>query len=263
MPIEMTNSDPMRLDGHVAIVTGAAQGIGKGIALALAHGGARVVIGDIQDARETVEEIRARGGEAVSTVMDISVPEDAERLAAFAVEQFGKLDALVNNAGLDVPPGDASDLPIADWDRTIAVNLSGTFHCVQASLRRMLPQGHGAIVSMSSHASWLGAHEVSPAYNASKAGIIGLTAALSVQLGARGIRANAIAPGTVESRDFGWSAERVAANERNYTLGIGRPDDIGQLARYLISPAARWVTGSVFYVHGGFLKEDDGFVPPR
>jgi 3-oxoacyl-[acyl-carrier protein] reductase len=120
----------------------------------------------------------------------------------------------------------------------------------------MLPRRYGSIISISSHASWLGTAGMSPAYNASKAGIIGLSAALSVQLGPSGIRSNAIAPGTVRSRDFGWSPQEEAAHNAMYTLGIGTPEDIGQVVRFLASPAARWVTGSLFYVHGGFLKED-------
>jgi len=249
-------ADPTRLDDQVAVVTGAAQGIGQGIALALAAAGARIVIGDLQDAADTVDQIAALGSAAICTEMDVSRPEDARRLMALAEETYGRLDILVNNAGIDAPDGDAWDLPLAEWERTIAVNLGGAFHCSQAAIQHMLPRGSGALVNLSSHSSWLGSPGMSPAYNASKAGIIGLTASFAVQLGKRGIRANAVAPGTVRSRDFGWSAEEDAARESLYTLGLGRPDDIGQVVRFLASPAARWVTGSVFYVHGGFLKEE-------
>jgi NAD(P)-dependent dehydrogenase (short-subunit alcohol dehydrogenase family) len=249
-------TDPTRLDGQVAVVTGAAQGIGRGIALALAGAGARVVIGDLQDAEVTVAEIREQGGEAEAIRMDVSRAEDAERLAAFAEESFDGLSILVNNAGIDAPPGNAWDLTLEEWQRTIDVNLTGAFLCSQAAVRRMLPRGTGSIVSLSSHASWLGTPGTSPAYNASKAGIIGLSAALSVQLGPKGIRSNAVAPATVLSRDFGWSPEEEAARAAMYTLGLGMPGDIGQVVRFLVSPAARWVTGSLFYVHGGFLKEE-------
>ncbi|HWF73211.1 MAG TPA: SDR family oxidoreductase [Solirubrobacteraceae bacterium] len=249
-------SDPTRLDGEVAVVTGAAQGIGQGIALALAGAGARVIIGDLQDAGVTVAQIREQGGEAEAMRMDVSSAEDAERLAAFAEERFDGLSILVNNAGIDAPPGHVIDLTLEEWQRTIDVNLTGAFLCAQAAVRRMLPRAGGSIVSLSSHASWLGSPGTSPAYNASKAGIIGLSAALSVQLGSRGIRSNAIAPATVRSRDFGWSAEEDAARSAMYTLGLGAPGDIGQVVRFLASPAARWVTGSLFYVHGGFLKEE-------
>lgn len=249
-------ADPTRLDGHVAVVTGAAQGIGRGIALALAGGGAQVVIGDLQDATSIVREIRHGGGQADAIQMDVSRAADAERLAAFAEETFGGLDVLVNNAGIDAPAGDIRDLSAAEWQRTIDVNLTGAFLCAQAAVRRMLARGRGSIVSLSSHSSWLGSPGMSPAYNASKAGIIGLSAALSVQLGKSGIRSNAVAPGAVRSRDFGWSPQEDAARERMYTLGMGMPGDIGQVVRFLASPAARWVTGSLFYVHGGFLKEE-------
>jgi NAD(P)-dependent dehydrogenase (short-subunit alcohol dehydrogenase family) len=174
----------------------------------------------------------------------------------FAEKTYGRLDALVNNAGIDAPEGNAWDLPIAEWQRTIDVNLTGAFHCSQAAVRRMLPRGSGAIVSISSHSSWLGSPNMSPAYNASKAGIIGLTASFAVQLGKRGIRVNAVAPGSILSRDFGGSAEELAVRESLYTLGMGQPRDIGEVVRFLVSPGARWVTGSIFYVHGGFLKEE-------
>jgi 3-oxoacyl-[acyl-carrier protein] reductase len=249
-------SDPTRLDGEVAVVTGAAQGIGQGIALALAAAGARVVIGDLQDAGATVAQIRERGGEAEAIQMDVSRAEDAERLAAFAEECFAGLSILVNNAAIDAPEGNAWDLTLEEWQRTIDVNVTGAFLCAQAAVRRMLTRGAGSIVSISSHAGWLGTPGMSPAYNASKAAIIGLSAALSVQLGPRGIRSNAVAPATVRSRDFGWSAEEDAARTAMYTLGLGTPGDIGQVVRFLASPAARWVTGSLFYVHGGFLKEE-------
>jgi NAD(P)-dependent dehydrogenase (short-subunit alcohol dehydrogenase family) len=244
-------TDSARLDGQVAVVTGAAQGIGRGIALALARGGARIVIGDLQDAGLVVQEIVALGGDAACVQMDVSRPEDAERLMDFAEETYGRLDALVNNAGIDAPPGNAWDLPIAEWQRTIDVNLTGAFHCSQAAVRRMLPRGSGAIVSISSHASWLGSPNISPAYNASKAGIIGLTASFAVQLGKRGIRVNAVAPGAIRAQDFGASAEELSVRESLYTLGVGQPGDIGEVVRFLLSPGARWVTGSVFYVHGG------------
>ena len=121
--------DATPLAGQVAIVTGAAQGIGRGIALVLAEAGAAVVIGDVQDAIGTVREIEAGGGRALGVLMDVSRPEDAETLVERALEMHGRLDALVNNAAIDAPPGNAWDLPDAEWRRTIDVNLSGVFYC--------------------------------------------------------------------------------------------------------------------------------------
>ena len=243
--------DSTRLDGEVAIVTGAAQGIGRGIALGLAAAGARIVIGDIQDSSGTVEDIRSHGGQSVSMVMDTSSPSDDRALVNLAVEEFGRLDILVNNAGIDAPPGNAWDLPEAEWERTIAVNLSGVFYCSQASLDPIIKAGKGCIVNISSVAARRGTIGGSPAYNASKAGLLGLTASFAAQLADRGIRINAILPGSVESRDFGWSAEERALRDREVPLGLGTPQDVAGAVRYLASPAARWVTDTLLDVNGG------------
>ena len=127
-------TDSTRLDGQVAIVTGAAQGIGKGIALVLAEAGANILIGDIQDASGTAEEIRAGGGQAITTVIDTSSSEDARSLVELALKEYGRLDILVNNAAIDAPPGNAWDLPDEEWQRTVDVNLSGVFYCSKAAL---------------------------------------------------------------------------------------------------------------------------------
>lgn len=246
--------DPMRLEGRVAVVTGGAQGIGRAIAQVLSRAGARVVIGDLQDATPVVAAIRDDGGEASAVVMDTSVRADAEALIQHAATEFGSLDILVNNAGIDAPSGNAWDLPIGEWDRTIAVNLTGAFHCSQAALGRMMPASSGSIVNISSQATWLGIPGTSPAYNASKAGMIGLTVAFAAQLAGHGIRVNAIAPGAVLSRDFGWSEAEREAHEQLYPLGLGEPEDVANAVRYLSSPAAKWVTGSILYIHGGFRR---------
>lgn len=244
-------TDGTRLDGQVAIVTGAAQGIGKGIALVLAEAGAAIVIGDLQDAAATVREIRSRGGRAVSLVMDISISENAKALVGLALKEFGRLDILVNNAALDGPLGNAWDLPDEEWRRTIDVNLSGAFYCSKAALGPMLKAGKGAIINIASRSGHLGSMGLSPAYSASKAGIIGLTMSFAVHLADKGIRVNVISPGLVESRDFGWSKEHRAQRALEYPMGFGQPRDIGEAVRYLASPAARWITGTELYIHGG------------
>jgi 3-oxoacyl-[acyl-carrier protein] reductase len=242
------------LDGQVAIVTGAAQGIGRGIALVLAEAGARIVIADVQDAASTVQEIERAGGTVSAAVIDVSRPEDADALVALALRLHGRLDILVNNAGIDAPRGNVWDLADAEWRRTIDVNLSGVFYCSRAALKPMLAAGRGAIVNISSQAARIGRRGMSPAYNASKAGVLGLTSAFSAQVAERGIRVNAIMPGLVESRDFGWSPEERAARVREYPLGLGQPRDIGEAVLYLASPAARWVSGTALQIAGGYQR---------
>jgi 3-oxoacyl-[acyl-carrier protein] reductase len=240
-----------RLDGQVAIVTGAAQGIGAGIAVVLAEAGARIAIGDIQDASRTVREIGDAGGEAISRLMDTSKPGDARALVDLALAEYGRLDILVNNAAIDAPDGNAWDLSDAEWERTIAVNLSGVFYCSRAALAPMLNAGRGCIVNISSQSARQGARGLSPAYNASKAGVLGLTAAFNAQVAERGVRVNAILPALVESRDFGWTPEVRAQRASLYPLGLGTPRDVGEAVLFLASPAARWVSGTSLHVTGG------------
>ena len=246
--------DSTRLDEQVAIVTGAAQGIGQGIALLLAEAGARVVIGDLQDSTSTTDQIAAAGGEAVSTIMDTSLAEDARRLVQLALDRYGRLDVLVNNAAIDAPDGNVWDLPDAEWQRTIDVNLTGVFFCARAALEPMLAQGSGAIVNISSVSARIGAKGLSPAYNASKAGVLGLTMSLSAQVADRGVRVNAIMPSLILSRDFGWTPEELEANTRPYALGPGAPRDVAEAVRYLASPAARWVSGTALEITGGYQR---------
>jgi 3-oxoacyl-[acyl-carrier protein] reductase len=262
-------ADSTRLDGQVAIVTGAAQGIGRGIALVLSEAGARIVIGDIQDASRTVGEVRADGGAAISMIMDTSSPNDARSLVDLALSEYGRLDLLVNNAGIDVPDGNAWDLPDGEWQRTIDVNLSGVFYCSRAALEPMLKVGKGCIVNISSQSARAGAKGLSPAYNASKAGVLGLTMAFSAQVADLGVRVNAILPSIVASRDFGRSTDpnsapiavslfkeretaMLAQTASEYPLGLGTPRDVAEAVRYLASPAAKWVSGTELRLTGGY-----------
>ena len=232
-------------------MTGAAQGIGRGIATVLAEAGAKIVIGDIQDASSTAGEIRESGGEAVTMLMDTSSADDARALVDLALAEYERLDSLVNNAAIDAPEGNAWDLTDEEWRRMIDVNLSGLFYCSKAALKPMLQVGKGCIVNIRSGAARQGQKGGSPAYNASKAGVLGLTVAFSAQVADRGVRVNAVMPGSILSRDFGWSAEETAARMSLVPLGFGMHRDIGGAVRYLVSPAARWVTGTALQVHGG------------
>jgi 3-oxoacyl-[acyl-carrier protein] reductase len=208
----------------------------------------------MQGSSGTTDQIAAAGGEATSTIMDTSLADDARRLVQLALDRFGRLDVLVNNAAIDAPDGNAWDLPDSEWRRTIDVNLTGVFFCSRAALEPMLSQGSGAIVNISSQSARVGAKGLSPAYNASKAGVLGLTMSLSAQVADRGVRVNAIMPGLILSRDFGWTPEELEANTRPYALGPGAPRDVAEAVRYLASPAARWVSGTALQITGGYQR---------
>ena len=251
--------DATRLDDQVAIVTGAARGIGRGIALVLAEAGASIVIGDLLDSSETVAQVEALGGRAVSMQMDTSKPDDAQALVDLALSAFGRLDILVNDAGIDAPSGNVWDLPDEEWQRVIDVNLSGVFYCSRAALRPMLEAGRGAIVNISSQSARIGSRGMSPAYNTSKAGVLGLTMAFSAHVADKGIRVNAVTPGLVRSKEFGWSREEDEGKTAEYPLGLGSPRDIGEAVRYLASPASRWVSGTALHIAGGYQKGSNWF----
>jgi 3-oxoacyl-[acyl-carrier protein] reductase len=246
--------DSSDISGEVAIVTGAAQGIGRGIARVLAEAGVKIVIGDIQPADRTVSEIKDMGGEAVSMVMDTSNPREADALVDLALDQFGRLDILVNNAGIDAPRGNAWDLPDEEWRRTIDVNVNGVFYCSRAALKPMMEAGKGFIVNMSSQSARVGEPGMSPAYNASKAALLGMTMEFALQVADKGIRVVALMPGAIDSREPGWSEERKAELLFEYPLGVGTPGDIGEMVRHLASPAAKWVSGTAIQLTGGYQR---------
>ena len=253
-------TDSTRLDSQVAIVTGAARGIGQGIVLVLAEAGARVVLGDVLDPDTTVREVRAGGGEAIGMVMDISKPVDDRALVDLAIREYGRLDILVNNAAMDDfnwsrhGPISAWDLSDDLWKKVIDVNLSGTFYCSKAALKPMMVAGRGCIINISSLAAVLGSPKIPPAYNASKAGMLGLTMALSTQLADKGIRVNAVVPDVVESQDPGWSPETRAQKELQNPLGMMKSRDVGEAVLYLASPAAEKVSGIALQLSGGYQR---------
>ena len=253
-------TDSTNLNGQVAIVTGGARGIGRGIAHVLSEAGARVVIGDVLDSIQTVEEIVSTGHEATSMIMDTSSPDDASALVDLALHQYGQLDILVNNAAMDsfnwTEHGSPNswDLSSELWRRVIDVNLSGVFYCSRAALSPMMTAGSGCIINMSSVAAVLGSKTTPPAYNASKAGVIGLTLAMSTQLADKGIRVNAIMPNLVESRDSGWSEQEKADREQQYPLGVAKPRDVAEAVLYLVSPASRVISGTVLQLNGGYQR---------
>jgi NAD(P)-dependent dehydrogenase (short-subunit alcohol dehydrogenase family) len=243
------------LEGTVAIVTGAAQGIGKCIAEFLAKDGASVVLADIQHekASQVADAIRERGLEADATAVDVREPASAEAMVAFSLERFGKVDLLVNDAGLDAPPGPAWEISEGHWRQIIDTNLSGAWWCTRAVLPHMKDRKSGRIIFISSGSARVGEHDISVAYNASKAGLIGLTVGLSVHLEPFGILVNAVAPGPTGTGQPMTERQRVAYAEQ-FPLGLGGPEPIANACLYLARGSGDWVSGAVMNVSGGWVR---------
>jgi NAD(P)-dependent dehydrogenase (short-subunit alcohol dehydrogenase family) len=253
-----------RIDGKTAIVTGAANGIGRAVARALAGAGANVVVGDVlaDDGERTVAEISAAGGTAAFARADVSDSGDAEELVATAVERFGGLDILVNNAGIGGGMARLHEIDPADFDRVINVNLRGTYLCSKYAIPHFLAQHDGRIVNMASTYGLIGAPGA-PAYCASKGAIINLTRQLAVDYGPDGIRINAICPGYIDTQlgrrgpklsreEFAAATEIRERAARMQPLGRqGQPSEVGEVALFLASDASSFMTGSIVTVDGG------------
>jgi len=242
------------LADQVALVTGASYGIGKGLARALANAGAKVVVAarSVEPLEELAREI---GGLALP--LDVADVSSIRRGFSRVVEELGRLDVLVNNAGLGANHA-ALDVTEADWDAMMAVNLRGLFFCCQAAARPMLARGYGRIVNISSQASLVGIRDHA-VYCASKGGVNQLTRVLALEWSARGVTVNAVAPtfiyteGTRERLDRPEYLQGVL--ERIPMGKVGTIDDVAAAVLYLASPAARLVTGSVLTVDGGWTAQ--------
>lgn len=244
----------MILTEKVALVTGAARGLGRAIALELATAGAKVVVnyaGSEGKAAEVVEKIRAAGGEAFAVQADVSQAEDVERLVKAALEGFGRIDILVNNAGI------ARDnlllrMKEGDWDAVLDTNLKGVYLCTKAVSKGMLKQRFGVIVNISSVVGISG-NAGQANYAAAKAGVIGFTKSMAKELAPRGIRVNAVAPGYIATDMTDILPEEVK-NEiiSHIPLGrVGKPEDVAKAVLFLASPSAGYMTGQTLVVDGG------------
>lgn len=245
--------------GKTALVTGASNGIGKAIALMAAQEGANVIINYFSDekgARDTLEQTKLLGADAILARGDVGISEDAERIIALGVEAFGQIDFLVNNAGIFLDR-DFFDITEEVFDRTIRVNLKGCFLMMQKTARHMVQKRiHGRIVNISSALAVTGC-ELQPHYAASKAGVNMLTQAGATCLAPYGITVNAIMPGTIETNanKNQLSDPAVAAQILNRTpmKSYGTTDHIAAAVRYFLMPGAEWTTGSILRVDGGYL----------
>ena len=244
----------MILDGQVAIVTGAGQGIGKAIALRLAKEGANVAIIDTNEktANNTAQEVHRLGHQAVVSVADVSNPKLVETAVDGIASKLGRIDVLVNNAGIEKRAPFFEITPV-DWQRQLDVNLSGTFYCSQSAARHMAKRKYGRIVNISSVAGLIGPIDLA-AYGATKAGIVGLTRAASLDLADFGITVNAIAPGPIETELMlgAWSAEALRERPQHGAIArFGTVDEIAHAALFLASPDSGFITGITLPVEGG------------
>ena len=243
-----------RLKDKVAIVTGSGMGLGEAIALLFSREGAKVVVADIvQEAGErTVTTIRQGGGDAVFVRADISKSADAERMIAAAVESFGRVDVLVNNAGVQVERN-VPDTTEEEWDFVLGVNLKGSFLCSKYAIRQMRKQGSGNIVCISSISGLVGqANQAS--YNASKHGVIGLVRAMACDHTKEGIRINAICPGSMNT-PFTLNIPKEHLEpyyDMNLMGRFAEPIEVAQAALFLASDESSYVSGSVMVVDAGF-----------
>ncbi|HPQ02833.1 MAG TPA: 3-oxoacyl-ACP reductase FabG [Bacillota bacterium] len=243
----------MRLDGKVAIVTGSGRGLGKEAAFLFAEEGARVVVCDInrQSAEEVALAIVDAGGEAMATMVDVTDSESVQRMVDAAMERFGTIDVLVNNAGITA---DAQLVKMTEdqWDRVIAVNLKGVYLCTKAVAPIMIAKGSGRIINTSSVVGIYGNFGQSN-YVATKAGVIGMTKVWAKELGRKGITVNAVAPGFTMTEMMSTVPEKVLTGIRDRTpLGrLGEPRDIAYAYLYLASNEASFVNGATIQVDGG------------
>jgi NAD(P)-dependent dehydrogenase (short-subunit alcohol dehydrogenase family) len=243
------------LENRVAIVSGAASGIGKEIAILYAKEGAKVVIADIDesDAQNVVSMIEKSAGEAMFVKCDSSKPEDNELLVRKTVEKFGALHIACNNAGIGGPSAPTGDYPIDGWNKVISVNLSGVFYSMHYQIPAMLKSGGGAIVNMASILGQVGFRNA-PAYVAAKHGVVGLTKNAALEYAQQNIRVNSVGPAFIKT-------PMIKDIDESFLLPLhpigrlGKPEEVADLVLFLSSKKSSFITGGYFAVDGGYLAQ--------
>lgn len=251
-----------RLEGKVALVTGAGSGIGRASALAFAREGAKVVVADvdIEGGESTVRMITETDGEAILVKADVSKAQDVQALIDKAVETYGRLDCAFNNAGIVGDIGLTPECTEENWDRVVGINLKGVWLCMKYEIPQMLKQGKGAIVNASSIMGLVGSANGAPAYTASKHGVIGLTKAAALEYAQKNIRINAVCPGFVRTPMVDYltrgSAEAEAGIIAREPVGrLGSPEEIAEVVVWLCSDAASFVMGHSLAADGCYTVQ--------
>jgi NAD(P)-dependent dehydrogenase (short-subunit alcohol dehydrogenase family) len=247
-------------EGKVALVTGAASGLGHATAKAFAESGASVALADWNEraTHAAVDELIAQGHKAIGIRCDVSDDAQVEAMVAETVAAFGRLDAAYNNAGVQNVLAETADTTRKDYDRVMGINLRGEWSCMKFELRRMREQGSGAIVNCSSLGGLIGGAERG-IYHAAKHGVIGFTKSAALEYAARGIRINAVCPGLIrtpmsDQMVAAGQGDALKAMEKSIPMGrVGRPEEIANAVLWLCSDAASYVTGQSISVDGGFI----------
>ena len=247
------------LQGKVAIVTGGTSGIGRDAAVLFARAGARVAVAGRREAegRETIDLIRAAGGEGLFVKTDVSRAAEVQALVQKTAEKFGRLDVAFNNAGIEGNWLPIAEQPEEDWDRTIAINLKGVWLCLKYEVQQMLKQGGGgAIVNMASVGGLMGSAG-GATYSASKHGVIGLTKSAALECARSGIRVNAVCPAVIETpmaeRLFGEPEVEKHMRAMHPMGRFGTPEEIAEAVLWMCSPRSAFMTGQYIVLDGGYL----------